>query len=200
MMVFRILFIRVILFFLVLFSFVPDIFGIQDSDDVDYLKNTFTESELGSAFNFDGTLRDQKLGLSLYASFVQNYILSGNLNSISFLTGGEFRYNCLKNVTSEICFLMLGPVFSFRQTNEIVSWIEHQLDFRGGFAYATVNSNLANISKQASGVLGYLSVNPGISFLFRRIGFRVSYFFDTFFFIDQIILSHAGSFSLFTRF
>ncbi len=196
----RLFFINVAFFIFVLFTLVFETFSVQSGDDVSHSESEFIEVELGSAFNFDGTLRDQRLSLSLYASFVQNYFLNGNLSYVSFLTGGESRYNCLKNSTAEICFFMLGPVFSLRETNEIVSWIEYQLDLRGGLAYSVVNSSLANTSQKANGTLSYLSINPKISFLFRRKGFRISYFFDTFFFVDQVIISHAGSFSLFTRF
>ncbi len=164
------------------------------------LSEKFYELEFGSAFNADHNLSDERLGLSLYVSLVQNHILSAQIESVSLLTGSEFRYNCLENPFMGVCLFMLGSVVSFRETNELVSWIEYQLDFRGGIAYSQLETNFNHISTRKGELLSYLSVNPGVSFLFKGMGLRGSYFFDVFFFSEKIILSHAGGISLFARF
>ena len=164
------------------------------------LSEEFYELEFGSAFNADHNLNDERLGLSLYVSFIQSHILSAQIEYVSLLTGSEFRYDCLEDSFMGVCLFMLGPVISFRETNELVSWIEYQLDFRGGIAYSELETNFNHTSTRRGEVLCYLSVNPGVSFLFKRIGLRGSYFFDVFFFSEKIVLSHAGGVSLFARF
>ena len=176
-------------------------FEIDDPpSETKYLKANYYELELGSAFHFRSNLNKDRVGLALFAGLLQDQILSTKIKHVSLLTGGEFRYNCLRNPSAEVCLFMLGPVLSFRENNEFVQWIEYQLDFRGGMAYSRLSNRSAGIPGVRNGVLGYLSINPGISFLIGRVGFRASYFLDLFFYPDRFISSHAGSFGLFTRF
>ena len=201
---------RLFFTFLLLFTFIvinPNKAKVNNPSNLDKTKNKqnqYYELELSAGFNLLNNLKNSKPGLGFGLNIIQNYFLSAQNSFVSLMSGGEIRYNCLRNANGNNCLSMIGPVIFlrgiFKNFSSSWAWLEPNINIQGGLAYAKISLDLESISNSGSGLIGYTTLSSGLLFTKASVGLRLSYLVDFLFFSDKLILSHVFRYGLIYRF